>query len=235
MSQPFTTVGIVGAGTMGAGIAQKYAQEGLQVVLVDLDDAKAKAGMEKLEKSLAEAVSRKILDDKRAAEVRSRVTATADWSKLASADLVIEAVFEDLAIKKDVFARLDQACRADAALATNTSSFYVRDVAAATAHPARVLGLHYFYHPAKNRLVEVVAHDGTDRALLAQVWALQERIGKTPIASRDAPGFVVNRFFVPWLDEAVRIVEEGAASIASVEKAGKDAFGIGMGPFELMN
>ncbi|MBI3723572.1 enoyl-CoA hydratase/isomerase family protein [bacterium] len=228
-------VGVVGAGTMGSGIAQKLAQEGASVVLVDLDDAKVKAGLDRLRASLDEAVSRKIFDRAKADLALARVRGTASWDALADAELVIEAVFEDLAVKRDVFARLDRACRPDAILATNTSSFHVRDVANATRHPERVLGLHFFYHPAKNRLVEVVPHEKTDRGALARAWTFQERTGKTPIASKDAPGFVVNRFFVPWLNEAARVLDDGAATIPTVEAAAKAAFSIGMGPFELMN
>lgn len=228
------TVGVVGAGTMGSGIAQKLAQEGARVLLVDLDEPKVRAGLDRIRASLDEAVARKIFDRARADQALSRVEGTASWAKLAEADLVIEAVFEDLNVKKDVFARLDAACRADAILATNTSSFPVADLAKATKHPARVLGLHFFYHPAKNRLVEVVPHATTDPKAFADAWTFQERTGKTPIRSEDSPGFVVNRFFVPWLNEAVRLHEAGIA-IPTIEAAAKEAFSIGMGPFELMN
>jgi enoyl-CoA hydratase/3-hydroxyacyl-CoA dehydrogenase len=228
------TVGVVGAGTMGSGIAQKLAQEDAQVVLVDLDDAKVEAGMKRVRSSLEEAVTRKIFDKARADAALGRIKGTSHFEELAAADLVIEAVFEDLKVKTDVFARLDAACRKDAILATNTSSFPVAAVAAATKHPERVLGLHFFYHPAKNRLVEVIPHVGTSQGALQAAWTFQERTGKTPILCADSPGFVVNRFFVPWLNEAVRLHEAGIG-IATVEAAAKEAFSIGMGPFELMN
>ena len=144
-------------------------------------------------------------------------------------------MFEDLEIKKDVFARLDRVCRADAILATNTSSYSVTDLAAATTRPERVIGLHYFYHPAKNRLVEVVAGKATNPEVTRRAWRLQEALGKTTIASSDSYGFIVNRFFLPWLTEAVRLLEEGVANTATIDAAAKKAFGIGMGPFELMN
>jgi enoyl-CoA hydratase/3-hydroxyacyl-CoA dehydrogenase len=235
MSGTIRKVGVVGAGTMGAGIAQKLAQEGADVVLLDTDDARVAAGLARVRRSLEEAVARRIFDEKRAAAALARIRGAVDFAALAEADLVIEAVFEDLAVKRDVFTRLGAACRPDAVLATNTSSFPVAAVASAAARPERVLGLHFFYHPAKNRLVEVVPHERTDPGALARAWAFQERTGKTPIASGDAPGFIVNRFFVPWLNEATRILEEGVASVATVEAAAKAAFGIGMGPFELMN
>src|SRR5439155_14700344 len=132
-------------------------------------------------------------------DIRERIRGTSDLEDLAGATLVVEAVFEDLVVKKEVFARLDAICRPDAILATNTSSFVVSEIAAATTHPARVLGLHYFFHPAKNRLVEVIAGERTDLAVFTRAWRLQEVLGKTPIRSTDSYGFIVNRFFVPWL------------------------------------
>ncbi|MFN7972356.1 MAG: 3-hydroxyacyl-CoA dehydrogenase NAD-binding domain-containing protein [Acidobacteriota bacterium] len=225
---------VIGGGNMGAGIAQKIATEGFPVVLVDLDDGKVAAGMERIRATLAEGVARRLFTDDAARAIGGRVAGTADWSALADADLVIEAVFEDLAVKRDVFRRLGQTCDR-AILATNTSSFYVRDLAAAARKPERVVGLHYFYHPAKNRLVEVIGHDGVDREILSAAWSAQEAIGKTPIGSADRPGFVVNRFFVPWLNEAVRIHAEGLAGIPTIDAAAKAFFQIGMGPFELMN
>ena len=233
--RPIRTLAVIGAGNMGSGIAQKAASEGLPVVLVDLDDAKVARGLSIIETTLAQGVERKIFKPEAAKAIRERITGTSDWSKLSAADLVVEAVFEDLAVKKDVFKRLEQACRPDAILATNTSSFLVADIAAGLTHPERVIGLHYFYHPAKNRLVEVIPHEGTAPEVEAAAWTLQEMIGKTPIRSADAPGFIVNRFFVPWLNEAVRMLEEGVADIPTIEAAAKSTFGTGMGPFELMN
>ncbi|MDX1387948.1 MAG: 3-hydroxyacyl-CoA dehydrogenase NAD-binding domain-containing protein [Acidobacteriota bacterium] len=226
---------VIGAGNMGAGIAQKIATEGFEVVLVDLDDDRVAHGLDSVRKTLDEGVERKIFRQEQAKAILGRLSGTADWGRLADVDLVIEAVFEDLGVKKDVFGKLEQACKPETILATNTSSFLVSDVAEATSSPGRVIGLHYFYHPAKNRLVEVVPGKETDPATTAAAWALQEQIGKTPIASADASGFVVNRYFVPWLNEAVRLLEEGVADIPTIEQAAKKTFGVGMGPFELMN
>lgn len=233
--RPIRTLAVIGAGNMGSGIAQKMATEGFPVILVDLDDAKVARGLAIVEKTLAEGVERKVFRAEDAGTIRARIDGTADWSRLAEADLVVEAVFEDLAVKKDVFRRLEEVCRPDAILGTNTSSFAVTDLADGLAHPERVVGLHYFYHPAKNRLVEVISGARSDPAAVRRAWALQERIGKTPIASADASGFIVNRYFVPWLNEAVRLLEEGVADIPTIETAAKKAFGVGMGPFELMN
>jgi enoyl-CoA hydratase / 3-hydroxyacyl-CoA dehydrogenase len=231
----FKRLAVVGAGNMGSGIAQKMATEGFPVVLVDLDDEKVARGLANIERTLNDGVERKIFraDDARA--IRQRISGTAQFDTLTDVDLVVEAVFEDLQVKKDVFARLDRVCRPNAILATNTSSYSVTELAAATTRPERVIGLHYFYHPAKNRLVEVVPGKRSDPALLRAAWRLQEALGKTPIASSDSYGFIVNRFFLPWLTEAVRILDEGVANTATVDTAAKKAFGIGMGPFELMN
>jgi enoyl-CoA hydratase/3-hydroxyacyl-CoA dehydrogenase len=220
---------------MGSGIAQKMATEGFTVVLVDVDDEKVARGLGIIGKTLKDGVQRGIFSEGDAAAILRRITGTSRFEDLAGVDLVVEAVFEDLEVKKAVFRRLDEVCRRDAILATNTSSYSVTELASATRHPERVLGLHYFFHPAKNRLVEVVAGRNTAPELLRKAWRLQEALGKTPIASSDSYGFIVNRFFLPWLTEAVRMLEEGTASTATIDEAAKKAFGIGMGPFELMN
>jgi enoyl-CoA hydratase / 3-hydroxyacyl-CoA dehydrogenase len=233
--RPFARLAVVGAGNMGSGIAQKMATEGFPVVLVDLDDEKVGRGLRIVERTLGDGVARGIFSAPDAAAIQQRITGTSRFEDLADVDLVVEAVFEDFDVKQQVFRRLDDVCRESAILATNTSSYSVTELAAATRHPERVLGLHYFYHPAKNRLVEVVAGKATDPHVLRRAWRLQEALGKTPIASSDSHGFVVNRFFLPWLIEAVHMLAEGIASTATIDEAAKKAFGIGMGPFELMN
>jgi enoyl-CoA hydratase/3-hydroxyacyl-CoA dehydrogenase len=228
-------IAVIGAGNMGSGIAQKAATEGFPTILIDVDDEKVARGIGIIEKTLADGVARKIFREDDAKAIRGRITGTADWSKLSAADLVIEAVFEDFEVKKQVIAKLESVCRKDAILATNTSSFLVTDLANGMTHPERMLGLHYFYHPAKNRLVEVIPGEATSPEVTAAAWTVQEMMGKTPIHSTDASGFIVNRYFVPWLNEAVRLVEDGTADIPTIEAAAKATFGAGMGPFELMN
>jgi len=235
MEREFRSVGVVGAGNMGSGIAQKYAAEGYEVVLVDLDEAAAERGIARIDGSLREAVERKIYSPDRAGEIRARIRGSGDFRALAGVDLALEVVFEDLGVKRDVLVHLEEVVRRDAILATNTSSFMISELASALKHRDRFLGLHYFYHPAKNRLVEVIAGRDTAREVFAAAWAFQESVGKTAIRSADAPGFVVNRFFVPWLNEAVRLLEMGVGDVATIEAAAKNAFGVGMGPFELMN
>lgn len=233
--RPLRRLAVVGAGNMGSGIAQKMATEGFDVVLVDVDDDKVARGLRIIQGTLADGVAKKVISGSEAAAALERVTCTSRFADLDSTDLVVEAVFEDLRIKKEVFRTLDEVCRPEAILATNTSSYSVTELAAATRHPERVLGLHYFYHPAKNRLVEVVPGAQTDPQVVRSAWRLQEAIGKTPIASSDSYGFIVNRFFLPWLTEAIRMRDEGFANAATIDEAAKTTFGIGMGPFELMN
>jgi enoyl-CoA hydratase/3-hydroxyacyl-CoA dehydrogenase len=211
------------------------ASEGFDVVLLDLDESKVQRGLQGIEKTLNDGVERRLFTPAAVKDILSRIRGTTRFADLADADLVVEAVFEDLTVKHDVFARLETCCRREAILATNTSSFAVTDIASSTATPDRVVGLHYFYHPAKNRLVEVVGGRQSSAEAIARAWTLQERLGKTPIRSKDSCGFIVNRFFGPWLAEAVRILDEGIADIPTIEAAAKQAFGIGMGPFELMN
>jgi enoyl-CoA hydratase / 3-hydroxyacyl-CoA dehydrogenase len=228
-------IGVVGAGNMGAGIAQKYASSGFTVVVVDMDDASAAKGRDRVKATLDEGVARKIFDAAERDAILGRMTFTGDRDALKGAALVVEAVFEDKKVKQDLFKDLDARLGPDTLLATNTSSFFVDDVAEPCKHKDRVLGLHYFYHPAKNRLVEVIAGKATSKEAFAKAWSIQEQTGKIAIDSKDAPGFIVNRFFVPWLNEAMRLVEEKVADIPTIEAAAKKAFGVGMGPFELMN
>ena len=228
-------IGVIGAGNMGSGIAQKIIQEGIPVVMVDVKEEYVQKGLATIRNLLAQAVERKIFTPPQVQEIMARMTATTDMNLVADADLVIEAVFEDKAVKTEVFKKLDAICEPHTILATNTSSYYVKDFADGVSRPDRFLGYHYFYHPAKNRLLEVIPHDGTSAATLEKAVLAAKLHGKTAIVVKDAPGFAVNRFFVPFLNEAVRLLEEGAANIATIEESAKRGFKIGMGPFELMN
>lgn len=231
----FSQLAVIGAGTMGSGIAQKMATEGFRVYLVDIDEAKVQLGLKGIRETLEAGVSRGIFGPEKVEEIMSRLVGTSDWSDLADVDLVVEAVFEDQEVKAKVFTRLEEVCRADTILGTNTSSFSVTEMAEKLQRPERFIGLHYFFHPAMNRLVEVVPGANTSAEVNQATWALQEQMGKIPISSADSYGFVVNRFFAPWLNEAIRVLEEGIADIPTIEAAAKEYFGVGMGPFELMN
>jgi enoyl-CoA hydratase/3-hydroxyacyl-CoA dehydrogenase len=234
MSQ-INKIGVVGAGNMGSGIAQKIAQEGIPVVMVDLKEEFVQRGLDTIRRLLQEGVERKLFKPEQVDQILARVTGTTDFNALADADIVIEAVFEDKQVKADLFEKLDRICAPDTILATNTSSFYVREFAGKTSRPDRFVGLHYFYHPAKNRLLEVIPHSGTSPQTVEKSLLAAKLHGKTSILVKDAAGFAVNRFFVPFLNEAARMLEEGLADIATIEEGGKRAFKIGMGPFQLMN
>jgi len=234
-SYNITKFAVIGAGNMGSGIAQKIATEGFKVVLVDLDDEKVARGIGIIKSMLDQGVERKVFRPAQAEAILANIEGTSDWSKLGDVDLVVEAVFENMDVKKSVFERLSQNCKPTCILGTNTSSFLVKELVDSVTNPERLVGLHYFFHPAKNRLVEVIGHEGTSDEVYRATWASQEAIGKTPIYSADAPGFVVNRYFVPWVNEGVRLLGENVANIATIEWAAKKAFNVGMGPFELMN
>ena len=228
-------IGIVGAGNMGGGIAQKTAQEGLSVVLVDIKPEFVERGLNIIKSSLQEAVDRKILKPEKVGQILGRIRGTTDLAEVKDCDLIIEAVFEDIDVKKDLFKRLDDICDQKTILATNTSSLSVDEIAEATKRPDRFVGLHFFYHPAKNRLLEIIPGAGTSEETVAACKKYSTLTGKTDILVHDAPGFAVNRFFIPWYVEAIRIFEEGIANIPTIDKAAMDAFGIGMGPFKLIN
>lgn len=230
-----TTIGVVGAGNMGSGIAQKLAMEGLQVILADTTDEFVARGKKIIQKILGEGLEKKLLTEKQLDAAMARIQGTTDLNDLADADMVIEAIFEDEQAKKQLFQQLDRICAEHTILATNTSSFYVRQFADATSRPNRFVGMHYFYHPAKNRLLEVIPHEGTSEETVKRSLEIGRLHGKTTICVKDVSGFCVNRFFSPLLTESVQILDDGIANIPTIEKAAKAAFKIGMGPFELMN
>ena len=228
-------IGIIGSGNMGSGIAQKTAQEGLSVVMVDVKPEFVEKGLQNIRTTLEEAVERKILRPEQVEDIMARIQGTADLAETKDCDLVIEAIFEDMDVKKDLFSRLDQLCEPKTILATNTSSFSVDEIAQSTSRADRFAGLHFFYHPAKNRLLEIIPGAATSEETVSACKQFAQLTGKTDILVKDAPGFAVNRFFVPWLNEATRILEEGVANIPTIDKAAMESLGIGMGPFKLMN
>ena len=228
-------IGIVGAGNMGGGIAQKMAQEGLDVTLVDMNDAQVERGIGIITNMLQQAVERKVITVDKMQETLNSIKGTTSYEDLADMDLIVEAIFEDKKIKGELFQKLDGICDPKTIFATNTSSLYVHELAAWTKRPEKVVGMHYFFHPAKNRLLEVIPHDGTSEETLNMALLIGKLHAKTNIIVKDSPGFCVNRIFIPFYVSAVRVLEQGIANIPTIEAACKKAFGIGMGPFELMN
>ncbi|MBI2271194.1 MAG: 3-hydroxyacyl-CoA dehydrogenase/enoyl-CoA hydratase family protein [Bacteroidetes bacterium] len=229
------TVGVVGAGTMGSALAQKFLQEGFKVILADRAINFAEKGLEMIRSSLNQGLQKYIFTYEQLSEYLSNLKITDTLTDLKGCDLIVEAIYENFNAKTTLFKELCVIIPPDTILATNTSSFSVTELSAAVSHPERFIGLHYFYHAAKNRLVEIIPGDKTSEETTQTAYRFSILSGKDPIYSRDAYGFVVNRFFVPWLNEAVRLYEENVASIEQIETVCKELFGITMGPFELMN
>jgi enoyl-CoA hydratase/3-hydroxyacyl-CoA dehydrogenase len=220
---------------MGSAIAQHFVMKGLNVVLVDRTDEYVSRGVGHIQNTLDEAKKRRIVSDEDYDKMLARVRCSTRLADLANVHLVVEAVFEDLEVKKQLFNDLEAVVSDDCVLASNTSSFLVTDIARDLKHPERVVGVHYFYHAAKNKLVEIIPGEKTDLEIVSDLENFYTLYGKIPIVVKDAPGFAVNRFFVPWLNEGARLLEEGLGSIAFIDKTAREVFGIGMGPFALMN
>ena len=230
------SVAIIGAGNMGSGIAQKSAQEEFNVQMVDREEQWVNRGEKIISDFLKEAIERRIFRPDQVESIKNRITGVVGTENVApDTDLVIEAVFEDFDIKTAVFRTLDKVCNEKTILASNTSSLSVNELAKATGRPDRFVGLHFFYHPAKNRLIEIIPAETTSAESLNAVEQYCKTMGKVVIICKDRPGFVVNRFFVPWLNEACHLLDEGVASIAQIDSVAEKAFNIGMGPFALMN
>jgi enoyl-CoA hydratase/3-hydroxyacyl-CoA dehydrogenase len=234
MSQ-ISKIGVIGAGHMGSGIAQKIAQEGMDVVLIDIKQEYVEKGLAGIKSLLEGGMKRKIFTQDQVDQTLSRIQGTTDLKAVAEADLIIEAVFEDRQVKTQLFQNLDQICAAKTIFATNTSSFYVTEFAAKIKRPDRFIGLHYFFHPAKNKLLEIIPHTTTSEDTIEKALGFAARHGKTAIVVKDSPGFAVNRFFVPSSNEAARMLEEGLGNLPTIEEGSKRAFGIGMGSFEILN
>lgn len=213
------TVGIVGLGTMGAGIAQVCARAGLRTIGRELTRDLAARGLAEVERRLDREVERERLTGAERDAALALLSVTDDLGELRECDLVIEAAVEDLGVKQALFGELGRTVRADAVLATNTSALSVSEIAAATTRPERVVGLHFFNPPAVLPLVEVVRAARSADDVIEVALAFVRRIGKTPVACRDTPGFVVNRILIPALNDAVRVLEDGTASAEDIDAA----------------
>ena len=229
------TIGVVGAGTMGAAITQKFAQEGFIVYLNDRDQQLVDNSIAGIKKVLDEAVERKIFKPEFVSKALSKIRGTANQQDLSVCDLIIEAVYENFDVKFKLFQALEKIVPVTTILATNTSSFSVTELSKAIANPERFIGLHYFYHAAKNRLVEIIPGDATSPETFEAARIFCKKTGKDAIVTKDVYGFAVNRFFVPWLNESVKLLEEGLVTINQIDAVAMKLLGIGMGPFALMN
>lgn len=228
-------VAVIGAGTMGSGIAQVAAQAGHDVVLYDSRREVVDKALAMLRKTLDKLVEKGKLAKEQADGIHGRLAPASDLKELAGSGLVIEAIIEDLGIKKKLFADLEGILSADAVLATNTSSLSVTAIAAACGMPERVIGLHFFNPAPLLPLVEVVPGLATEPALGTRMVELMKAWGKVPVLCKDTPGFIVNRVARPFYGEALRIHEEGIADMATIDHAMRTVGGFKMGPFELMD
>jgi len=226
-------IAVIGAGAMGAGIAQSVAAAGLSVTMIDVDDAAIARGTRTIAGSLDRIVKKGALAADAADAVRSRVTGTTDFAAVAGADMVIEAAFEDEAVKRDLFRRLDAACQPGAILASNTSSISITVLAAATNRPERVIGMHFFNPVPMMRLVEIVRGARTSDETHATTESLARALGKTPVAVNDYPGFVSNRILMPMLNEAIFCLMEGVADRDAIDTVMKLGMAHPMGPLQL--
>ena len=227
------TIGVVGAGQMGSGIAHVAAQAGLSVVLADVKQPFVERGLDTIDKNLQRAVDKGKLGASDKAAVLSRIEITTELGRLATCDLAIEAVNEDLATKTRIFSELDRTCRAGVILASNTSSISITQLAAATERAERVIGMHFMNPVPVMKLVEVIRGLGTSDATAAEVLALAERLGKTPVEVRDFPGFVSNRVLMPMINEAVWCLYEGVGSKEAIDTVMKLGMNHPMGPLTL--
>ncbi|MDM0760867.1 3-hydroxybutyryl-CoA dehydrogenase [Clostridium perfringens] len=224
---------VIGAGTMGAGIVQAFAQKGYEVIVRDIKDKFVDRGIAGINKGLTKLVSKGKITEEDKEAVLSKITGTTDLGLAADCDLVIEAAVENMEIKKQIFAELDKICKEETILASNTSSLSITEVASATNRPDRVIGMHFFNPATIMKLVEVIRGMATSQETFDKVKAMSEAIGKTPVEVAEAPGFVVNRILIPMINEAIGIYAEGIASVEDIDTSMKLGANHPMGPLAL--
>ncbi len=234
--RPPLPVAVLGAGNMGSGIAQACAQAGFAVRVRDVEAPLLVKGRERVDGMLQGAIQRKKLTPTQKDDILGRIAFTTSLEEaVRGAGVVIEAVFEEMTVKRAVFQELAPLVGPDVVVATNTSSLSVTELGRGFPHPGRFAGLHFFYPAAINKLVEIIAGAETDPGTTAELERFCFLLRKIPITTADRAGFCVNRYFVPYLNEAARLLEEGVASAATIEEVGRETMGATLGPFELMN
>jgi 3-hydroxybutyryl-CoA dehydrogenase len=228
-------VGVVGAGTMGAGIAQIAALGGYETRLHDPDPAALATGIERMRTALAKGAAKELWSEPEAEEASARAGAAASLEELGECDLVVEAAPEELELKRNLFGALAEICGPTAILATNTSSLPVSAIGEGVPGPERVVGMHFFNPPALMKLVEVVATESSSAAALDAADEVGRRLGRTPIRARDSPGFIANRLARPFGLESLRMLAEGVADAQTIDRVVRLGGGFRMGPFELID
>lgn len=230
------TIGVVGAGAMGSGIANVAAMSGYNVILRDIEDGFVESGIKRIDGFMSKSVERGKMTEEEKADVLRRITTTTSMNDLSEVDLVIEAVIEDMELKKEVFKQLDEITREDVVLATNTSSMSITEIASATNRPELVAGFHFFNPAQIMKLVEIVRGYQTNDDTVEALKVVAEQMNKEHVlVNKDTPGFIVNRVMIPHFIEAIRLLEEGVASAEDIDKAVKFGLNYPMGPFELQD
>lgn len=230
-----TQIGVIGCGLMGHGIAQVAAQGGYEVTVVEADPGALEKGLKRIDGSLAKLVEKGKCTAEQAAAVRNRLHPSTKIEDLANCDLVVEAIVENLDVKKELFAKLGKITKASCILASNTSSFPIGEMGDASGRPGRMVGLHFFNPVQLMQLVEVVRTAKTEESAFAEAFEFGKRCGKTPVAAKDTPGFIVNRLLVPYLLEAIRMVERGDATPQDIDTAMRLGCNFPMGPVHLLD
>jgi 3-hydroxybutyryl-CoA dehydrogenase len=229
----FRQIGVIGSGLMGGGIAQVAASSGLDVVIVDIDEARVDQSILGIRRRLEREAERGRISAQEADSAVSRLRGSDDIATLESlrfADAVIECVIEDLSVKTNVFRRLGQVCKPEAMLASNTSSLPLSDLAAASGRPERLIGLHFFNPPWALKLVEIVTTASTTETTLTDAIQLCERLGRVQVKVKDTPGFIANRLLVPFIFDAIHLMDSGVASAEDIDLATKVGLNHTMGP-----
>jgi 3-hydroxybutyryl-CoA dehydrogenase len=229
------TVGVVGCGLMGAGIAQVCAEAGYTVVVREVSEELLGRGLERIQSFLKKGIEKGKISPERLREIMGRLDGTTSLEALGRVDLVIEAVVENLETKREVYGVLDGVCGPQTIFASNTSSLSITEMAAVTKRPQRFVGLHFFNPVPLMKLVEVVRSPLTDPAVFDEVYAFAKSLGKTPVKATDKTGFIVNRLLVPYLLDAIRALEEGVGSVLDIDEGMRLGCGHPMGPLTLLD
>ncbi|MCI1478924.1 MAG: 3-hydroxybutyryl-CoA dehydrogenase [Clostridium beijerinckii] len=224
---------VLGAGTMGAGIVQAFAQKGCEVIVRDIKEEFVDRGIAGITKGLEKQVAKGKMSEEDKEAILSRISGTTDMKLAADCDLVVEAAIENMKIKKEIFAELDGICKPEAILASNTSSLSITEVASATKRPDKVIGMHFFNPAPVMKLIEIIKGIATSQETFDAVKELSVAIGKEPVEVAEAPGFVVNRILIPMINEASFILQEGIASVEDIDTAMKYGANHPMGPLAL--
>lgn len=226
-------ISVIGSGTMGNGIAHIFAQFGFNVNLVDIDDNILKTALSKIEKNLSRQVKKEIISEQDLKDTLGRINITTDMSMTADSQLVVEAVFESISIKEEIFKKLDKICNTDTILGSNTSSISITEIAAMTNRPDKVIGMHFMNPVPIMKLVEVIRGLATSDETYNKVKQLAEKLNKTPVEVNDYPGFIANRVLMPMINEAIYCLMEGVADKEAIDTVMKLGMNHPMGPLTL--